>query len=69
LGSIAPMPIRCSETEALLTDRVLDRAAINHAKSKIVTEISPISDMRSTADYRRDVTVNLLEEFLTGLLQ
>lgn len=69
LGSVAPMPIRCRETEALLTDRVLDRAAIEQAKSKIATEISPISDIRSSADYRRNVTMNLLDEFLTSLLQ
>jgi CO/xanthine dehydrogenase FAD-binding subunit len=68
LGSVAPMPIRCYQTEAVLADRVLDRAAIAEAKSAIAEEISPIDDIRSTADYRKRVTVNLLEEFLTSLL-
>jgi CO/xanthine dehydrogenase FAD-binding subunit len=68
LGSVAPMPIRCHQTEAVLADRMLDRAAIEEAKSAIVAEISPIDDIRSTAEYRKRVTVNLLEEFLTGLL-
>lgn len=69
LGSVAPMPICCRETEAVLVDRPLDRASIEKAKSTIAAEISPISDIRSTADYRRDVTVNMLDEFLTSLLQ
>jgi CO/xanthine dehydrogenase FAD-binding subunit len=68
LGSVAPMPIRCHQTEAVLLDRVLDRAAIEEAKTIIAAEISPIDDIRSTADYRKRVTVNLLDEFLTSLI-
>jgi CO/xanthine dehydrogenase FAD-binding subunit len=68
LASVAPMPIRCVETEGLLTGHALDRAIIQAAKSKIVEEISPITDIRSTEDYRRRVTENLLEEFLESLL-
>jgi len=68
LASVAPMPIRCTETEAVLAGRKLDRAAIEEAKAKIAAEIAPISDIRSTQDYRRRVTVNLLGEFLETLL-
>jgi len=68
LGSVAPTPLRCLRTEAILAGRVLNRAAIEEAKAAIAAEIAPIGDIRSTADYRRRVTVNLLEEFLEGLL-
>ena len=68
LGSVAPMPMRCHQTEAVLQDRMLDRAAIEEAMSAIVAEISPIDDIRSTAEYRKRVAVNLLEEFLTSLM-
>ena len=68
LGSVAPMPMRCHQTEAVLADRMLDRAAIEEAMSAIVAEISPIDDIRSTAEYRKRVAVNLLEEFLTSLM-
>ena len=54
-------------TEALLERRVLDRNAIEEAKAQIAAEIAPIGDIRSTADYRSRVTVNLLEEFLESL--
>jgi CO/xanthine dehydrogenase FAD-binding subunit len=68
LGSVAPTPIRCRKTEATLTGRVLNRAMIEEAKSSIAAEISPISDIRSTADYRSRVTMNLLDEFLMSLV-
>ena len=68
LASVAPMPIRCTQTEAILAGRKLDRAVIEEAKAKIAEEVSPISDMRSTRDYRRRVTANLLGEFLETLI-
>jgi CO/xanthine dehydrogenase FAD-binding subunit len=68
LGSVAPTPMRCHQAEAVLQDRMLDRAAIEEAMSAIVAEISPIDDIRSTAEYRKRVAVNLLEEFLTSLM-
>lgn len=69
LGSVAPVPFLCVETEGVLTGRTLDQAAIQEAKEKIAAEIAPIDDIRSTADYRRQVTVNLLQEFLERLLK
>jgi CO/xanthine dehydrogenase FAD-binding subunit len=68
LASVAPIPIRCAQTEAVLVGRKIDRTAIEEAKAKIALEIAPISDIRSTQDYRRRVTVNLLQEFLETLL-
>jgi CO/xanthine dehydrogenase FAD-binding subunit len=68
LASIAPIPLRCIETEAILVGRRLDRTVIEQAKAKITEEISPISDIRSTQDYRRRVTANLLGEFLETLI-
>lgn len=68
LASVAPTPVRCLDTEAVLAGRTLDRAAIERARMKIAEEIAPISDFRSTAEYRRRVTANLLEEFLVSVL-
>ena len=68
LASVAPMPIRCPATEAVLIGRKLDRQAIEEAKTQIAREIAPISDIRSTVNYRRRVTVNLLQEFLESML-
>jgi CO/xanthine dehydrogenase FAD-binding subunit len=68
LGSVAPMPIRCPETENFLAGQKITPAAISEAKTIILREISPISDIRSTRDYRLAVTQNLLDEFLESLL-
>ncbi len=64
LGSVAPTVIRCRRVEAILEGRVLDPQTIAAAKAEIMDEIQPISDVRSTAAYRREVAGNLLEEFL-----
>lgn len=68
LGSVAPTPMRANVTETILTGRALDREVIEEAKKCIAAEIAPISDIRSTAQYRQRVTVNLLEEFLESLI-
>ena len=41
---------------------------IEQAKAVMRGEISPISDIRSTSEYRRIVSENLLGEFLETLL-
>jgi len=68
LGSVAPVPLRCVQTEQILNGRILDRSVIDEARGAIAAEIVPIDDIRSTADYRRQVAVNLLNEFLESLL-
>jgi CO/xanthine dehydrogenase FAD-binding subunit len=59
LGSVAPTVVRLPRTEAALAGG----ASIEGAKKTLASEISPIDDLRSTADYRRRVSQNLLERF------
>lgn len=58
LGSVAPTVVRLPQTEAALTKG----AAIDDAVRILESEIQPIDDVRSTADYRRRVAGNLLRE-------
>ena len=67
VGSVAPVPLRLSETEALLRGKSFDGAAIALAKETAAGEISPINDIRSTAAYRTAVVENLIGEFLERL--
>jgi CO/xanthine dehydrogenase FAD-binding subunit len=67
LGSVAPIPIRCAKTEAVINDRSLDADTMAAAKIALAQEIAPIDDIRSTRDYRLRVSLNLLEDFLRGL--
>jgi CO/xanthine dehydrogenase FAD-binding subunit len=69
LGSVAPIPIRCTKTEAVINDRSLNPDTIAAAKGALAQEIAPIDDIRSTRDYRLRVSVNLLEDFLARLAE
>jgi len=67
LGSVAPIPIRCVQTENALRGQTINTATIDVAKSALRAEIAPIDDLRSTRDYRRRVSLNLLEDFVREL--
>jgi carbon-monoxide dehydrogenase medium subunit len=66
LGAVAPTPLRARRAEALLEGRAPDRAAIEEAAVRAAAETRPVSDVRSTADYRREMSrvlvVRALEE-------
>ena len=64
LGSVAPIPIRCEQTEAALLNQTLNDDAIRNGLSTLASEIAPIDDIRSTRDYRLRVSLNLLQDFL-----
>ncbi|HSE16877.1 MAG TPA: xanthine dehydrogenase family protein subunit M [Pyrinomonadaceae bacterium] len=67
LGSVAPIVVRCVQTEDALRGRKPDADTINSACAALSREISPIDDIRSTADYRLRVAKNLLTDFLLTL--
>lgn len=68
LGSVAPTVISCVKTAAMLRGRKVDKETITAAQNEMMKEIAPIDDLRSTADYRLQVSLNLLEDFLLSLL-
>lgn len=59
LGSVGPTVIRARRTEQALAAG----ASGDEAAAVLAGEIHPIDDVRSTADYRRAVAVNLLRRF------
>jgi CO/xanthine dehydrogenase FAD-binding subunit len=67
LGSVAPIVLRCVQTENALRGEKLNTDAIKLASAMLEKEISPIDDIRSTADYRLQVAKNLLTDFLLTL--
>jgi CO/xanthine dehydrogenase FAD-binding subunit len=64
LGSVAPVPLRCVQTESTLLHKAIDADSLAAARAALATEISPIDDLRSTRNYRLRVSLNLLEDFL-----
>ncbi|MBV9084049.1 MAG: xanthine dehydrogenase family protein subunit M [Acidobacteriaceae bacterium] len=67
VGSVAPVPLRCIKTEAMLRGGELRTGLLAQAQELIRTEIQPITDIRSTEEYRTLVVANLLTEFLQGV--
>ncbi|MDE3188509.1 MAG: FAD binding domain-containing protein [Acidobacteriota bacterium] len=66
-ASLAPFPARLHQTEAALLGHALNPETINTARHTLLAEAQPIDDIRSTAEYRRRVAVNLLDELLLQL--
>ncbi len=52
-GSVAPIPMRLRDAERILEGSRLDAATLERAKVAAMEEVLPITDVRSTAPYRR----------------
>jgi carbon-monoxide dehydrogenase medium subunit len=55
LGAVAPTPVRAADAEAILTGRNLTADQIAKACEKASIDVSPISDVRAPAEYRREM--------------
>lgn len=56
LGAVAPTPILATEASQSLTGKAPTTETLEEAAALATRSISPISDMRGTAEYRRHVT-------------
>jgi CO/xanthine dehydrogenase FAD-binding subunit len=63
-GAVAPTPMRAPKTEAALEGRAADAAALEAAARTALEEIHPISDVRATDWYRRELVANMLRRTL-----
>ena len=63
-GSVSPKIVRSTITENILKNKELTEETIELARQSIMQEIAPISDIRSTEEYRRFVCGELLREAL-----
>jgi CO/xanthine dehydrogenase FAD-binding subunit len=68
-ASVAAYPARLYRTEKTLLGQRITKETIAAARDAILAEAQPIDDIRSTAEYRRRVAANLLEEFLLEVQQ
>jgi CO/xanthine dehydrogenase FAD-binding subunit len=64
LGSVAPTPIRASETESVLEGAAPTPETADAAAEALAAEIHPIDDVRSTAGYRRIVAARVLHRLV-----
>ena len=59
LGAVAPTPIRAKRAEKALRGKTMARALVEEAARIAASESSPISDQRSSAEYRRWIVETL----------
>jgi CO/xanthine dehydrogenase FAD-binding subunit len=64
LGSVADRPVRARATEGVLEGSRATLQAADAAAERVASEIRPIDDVRSTADYRRTVTARILHRII-----
>jgi len=56
LGSVAPVVIRAKKAEEVLRGKVIDQRMIEQAAAAAAEETRTITDIRSTAEYRREIS-------------
>jgi len=68
LGSVAPTPIRARTAEAVLEGKVPSMELVEEAASRAREETRPISDVRASAEYRREMSFVLVRRLILDLL-
>jgi len=62
LNSIAPIPIRAKSVEEYLINREVSDSVIEDASKRVLYDISPITDIRASADYRRRISIIVVQD-------
>ncbi len=68
-GAVAPTPMRAARAESVLEGRALDAATLEAAAEAAVAEIHPISDVRASDWYRRELVRNMLKRVISHVGQ
>ena len=62
LGAVAPVPMRVKGAEELLSGKQMNATLLDEAAASVAAEIKPISDVRSTETYRREVAAVIFKD-------
>lgn len=68
LSSVAPTPIRAKQAESILKGVIADPNHILLAANEAASECQPISDVRGSANYRREMVKVLIEKAIRGMM-
>ena len=55
LGAVASIPVRAFKTEELLKGKIIDESLLEETAKSALAEVSPISDIRSSKEYREEI--------------
>ncbi len=59
-GAVSPVVLRMEELEYYLVGKSIDEETLRKAREIVMNSVSPIDDIRATAEYRRKVAGNLI---------
>lgn len=69
VGAVAPVPLRLKGVEAAIEGHKIDHELLGRVGSMVEQEVSPITDVRSTEEYRRVVTGVMVKRAIRQALQ
>jgi carbon-monoxide dehydrogenase medium subunit len=69
LGAVAPKPVRAYEVERILEGKEITEKVIGACCDHVQKEIHPITDIRASAEYRRQMTSVLLRRLIQEVTQ
>jgi carbon-monoxide dehydrogenase medium subunit len=69
LGAVAPTPMRARKAEKTLLGKKLNLEIIEDAARQAADETKPVSDTRSTAKYRKEVSRVIVERIIKIALE
>ncbi len=64
LGGVGPKTIRLSQLEKHIEGKEINEALSSEVKKMIIDEITPLSDVRGTAEFRKNISLGLYEKFI-----
>jgi carbon-monoxide dehydrogenase medium subunit len=68
LGSVASKPIRAKSVEASLINAKISDKHIRESSKQVVNDINPITDVRASAEYRKEMSITLTEKTIKSAI-
>lgn len=69
VGAVAPVPLRITAAETLLCENVLTEELAEEAGKLVTQSVSPISDLRASAEYRAYMAGTMVKRQLRGFME
>ncbi|MDY6861763.1 MAG: xanthine dehydrogenase family protein subunit M [Thermodesulfobacteriota bacterium] len=69
IGGAGPVPLRSKKAEKRIEGNRLDEKLIEEAAKIVKEEVAPVSDIRGTEEYKREMVELLTKEGITGALE
>jgi carbon-monoxide dehydrogenase medium subunit len=65
LGAVGPVPLRAKKAEAFIRNKEVNSRVVEETARKAVEDISPITDIRSTLEYREVISKILVRDMIS----